>query len=126
HLARSVFQLILTTIAIGLLYPASAPVAVAASIAVVVIPMLAQPSLRERDLRQRTHPGALTRFSLDAFLGVVAVRAHSAERALLAEQESLLVEWARAARSLLSTAVATSGAQLVAGFGLAAWLLFAR
>jgi ABC-type transport system involved in cytochrome bd biosynthesis fused ATPase/permease subunit len=56
----------------------------------------------------------------------VPVRAHGAERALAREQEALLLEWARAGRALLRTALATSGAQLVAGFGLAAWLLFSR
>ena len=52
----------------------------------------------ERDLRQRTHAGALTRFYLDALLGLIPVRAHGAERALGREHEALLVEWARAGR----------------------------
>jgi ABC-type bacteriocin/lantibiotic exporter with double-glycine peptidase domain len=126
QLARSTFELLLTTLGIALLYPASAALAIVAALAAVAIPAVAQPWLRERDLRQRTHTGALTRFYLDAFLGIVPVRAHGAERALAREQEALLVEWAHAGRSLLRTAVATTGAQLVTGFGLAAWLLFAR
>jgi ATP-binding cassette subfamily B protein len=56
----------------------------------------------------------------------VAIRAHGAERALAREQESLLVEWAGAGRSLLGAAVATSAAQLMTGFGFAAWLLYAH
>jgi ATP-binding cassette subfamily B protein len=126
ELARATFELILTTLGIGLLYPACAPVAIAAAGAALAIPAIAQPSMRERELRQRTHTGALTRFYLDAFLGLVPIRAHDAERALAREQEALLVEWARAGRALLGAAVATSGAQLVAGFGFAAWLLFSR
>jgi ATP-binding cassette subfamily B protein len=98
----------------------------AAAVAALAIPALAQPWLSERDLRQRTHAGALTRFYFDAFLGLVPVRAHGAERALAREQESLLVEWAQAGRALLRGAVATSGVQLAIGFGFAAWLLFAR
>ena len=126
HLSRSLFQLLFTTLAIGLLYPSSALLAIVAAVTAVAIPAAAQPWLRERDLRQRTHTGALTRFYLDAFLGLVPVRAHAAERALAREQEALLVDWAHAGRALLRTAVATSAAQLVAGFGFAAWLLFAR
>jgi ATP-binding cassette subfamily B protein len=126
HLARSGFELVLTTLGIALLYPESGGIAAAAAVTAVAVPVAAQPWLRERDLRQRTHTGALTRFYLDAFLGLVPVRAHGAERALAREQEALLVEWARAARATLRAAVATSGAQVAAGFGFAAWLLFSR
>lgn len=126
QLARSGFELVLTTLGIALLYPESGGIAAAAAVAAVAVPVAAQPWLRERDLRQRTHTGALTRFYLDAFLGLVPVRAHGAERALAREQEALLVEWARAARATLRAAVATSGAQVVAGFVFAAWLLFSR
>jgi ATP-binding cassette subfamily B protein len=124
--ARGVFEIVLTTIGIVLLYPDLAPIAVAGGAATLAIPFVVQPWLRERDLRQRTHTGALTRFYLDAFLGLIPVRAHGAERALAREQEALLVEWARAGRALVATVVTASGLQLVAGFGFAAWLLFAR
>jgi ABC-type bacteriocin/lantibiotic exporter with double-glycine peptidase domain len=126
QLLRSVFELVLTAAGIALLFPRSALFAIAAALAALAIPAIAQPWLRERDLRQRTHTGALTRFFLDAFLGVVPVRAHAGERALAREQEGLLVEWAQAGTALLRTAVATSGVQLAVGFGLAAWLLFSR
>jgi ATP-binding cassette subfamily B protein len=126
QLARSTFELLLTTLGIAILYPESAAIATGAALTAVAIPVVAQRWLSERDMRQRTHTGALTRFYLDAFLGLVPVRAHGAERALAREQEALLVEWTRAGRALLRTVVATSGAQLVAGFGLAAWLLFGR
>jgi ATP-binding cassette subfamily B protein len=126
RLVRSTFELLLTTTAIAILYPASGVLALAAAAAALVIPMVAQPVLNERDLRQRTHTGALTRFYLDAFLGLVAVRAHAAERALAREQENLLVEWASAGRSLLRAAVATSAVQLTTGFGIAVWMLLAH
>jgi ABC-type bacteriocin/lantibiotic exporter with double-glycine peptidase domain len=124
--ARATFELVLTTIGIALLYPDAAYIAMAAAATTLVIPAVSQPWLRERDLRQRTHTGALTRFYLDAFLGLVPVKAHGAERALAREQEALLVEWAHAGRALLRTVVTASGVQLVAGFGFAAWLLFTR
>jgi ATP-binding cassette subfamily B protein len=124
--ARATFELVLTTVGIALLYPDAAYIAMAAAATTLAIPAVSQPWLRERDLRQRTHTGALTRFYLDAFLGLVPVRAHGAERALAREQEALLVEWAHAGRALLRTVVTASGVQLVAGFGFAAWLLFTR
>jgi ABC-type bacteriocin/lantibiotic exporter with double-glycine peptidase domain len=124
--AKATLELILTTVGIGLLYPDVALIAVAATVTTLVIPAIAQPWLRERDLRQRTHTGALTRFYLDAFLGLIPVRAHAAERAFAREQEALLVEWAHAGQGLLRTVVTASGVQLVVGFGFAAWLLFAR
>jgi ABC-type bacteriocin/lantibiotic exporter with double-glycine peptidase domain len=126
QLVRSVFELLLTAAGIAVLFPRSAPFAVGAALAALAVPVIAHPWLRERDLRQRTHTGALARFFLDAFLGVVPVRAHSGERALAGEQEGLLVEWGQAGTALLRTVVATSGAQLVVGFALAAWLLFSR
>ena len=126
QLLRSTFELLLTTAAIAVLYPRSAPVAIVAALAAFTIPLIAEPLLSERDLRQRTHGGALTRFYLDALLGVVPVRAHAAERSLGREQESLMLEWARAGRSFVYAVVTTSGVQLAVGFALAAWLLFSR
>jgi ABC-type bacteriocin/lantibiotic exporter with double-glycine peptidase domain len=126
QLARAVFELLLTTAGIIVLYPEGRTIAVAAAAASLAVPVLAQSSLRERDLRQRTHTGALARFYLDAFLGLVAVRAHGAERALAREQEGLLVEWASAARAVLRGVVTANAVQLAAGMGLAAALLFAR
>src|SRR5262249_34693786 len=63
---------------------------------------------------------------LDALLGLVAVRAYGAERAVRREHEALLVEWARAGRSLQRAVVAIEGVHFVVGFGLAAWLLLAH
>jgi ABC-type multidrug transport system fused ATPase/permease subunit len=92
----------------------------------LTLPFLSQPILRERDLRLRTHTGALGRFYLDAFLGLVAVRTHGAEPAMRREHEALLVEWARAGLGLQRAAVLIEGLQLFAGFGLAALLLLDR
>src|SRR5207248_1946745 len=60
---------------------------------------------------------------LDALLGLAAVRAHGAERAVRREHEGLLVERARASRRLLRWAVITEGVQATIGFGLAGWLV---
>ena len=123
---RNLFELILTTAGIAWIDPASAPIAALSMILALALPFLSQPVLRERDLRLRTHTGALGRFYLDAFLGLVAVRTHGAEPAMRREHEGLLVEWARAGLGLQRAAVLTEGLQLFAGFGLAALLLLGR
>ena len=100
HLLRSTCALVLTAIGIAWLDPASAPLAVLAAAFAVGLPRLAQPLLKERDLRVRSHVGALGRFYLDALLGLVAVRTHAAERAVRRDHHSLLAEWARAGLGL--------------------------
>lgn len=123
QLLRSTFELALTTVGIAWLDPTSAPVALLTSALAVGLPLLAQPILAERDLRVRTHAGALSRFYLDALLGLVAVRSHGAERAVRREHGRLLGEWARAGFGLQRAVVAIEALQLFAGFGLVAWLL---
>jgi ABC-type bacteriocin/lantibiotic exporter with double-glycine peptidase domain len=123
QLMRSTFELALTTVGIIWLDPASAPLALLTAALAVGLPLAAQPFLAERDLRARSHVGALSRFYLDALLGLVAVRAHGAERAVRREHESLLVEWMRTGFGLQRLVVAAEGVQSLVGFGLAVWLL---
>jgi len=123
QLLRSVFELIVTAAGIIWLDPRLAlPVLIAASLA-VGLPLMAQPMFAERDLRMRTQTGALSRFYLDALLGLVPVLAHRAERSLRREHESLLVEWAHAAFGLLRVILWLEAVQWLTGFGLAAWLM---
>jgi len=124
QLLRSVFELLLTTAGIVWIDPASAPLAMVTAGTMLGVPLVAHPVLAERDLRLRTHAGALSRLYLDTLLGVVAVRAHAAERSVRREHESLLVEWARAGLGLQRAVVATEAVLFSFGFGLAAWLLF--
>jgi len=123
QLVRFICELALMTAGISWLDPPSTPAAGLAAVVAVGLPLAVRPLLTERDLRVRTHVGALSRFYLDALLGLVAVRTHGAERAVRREHESLLVEWAGAGFSLQRTVVAIEGVQSLLGFGLAAWLL---
>ena len=93
---RTVFELLLTTAAIVWLDPGSLWLALTAAAVALVLPLLALPWLTERDLREREHAGALSRFYLDALLGLVPLRTHGAQRAVEREHESLLVEWVSA------------------------------
>lgn len=123
QLIRAACTLLLTAAAICWLDPRLAAPALAAAAFSVLLPALAQPLLRERDLRVRTHSGALSRFYLDALLGIVAIRAHGAERSVRREHEGLLAEWVRAGLRMQRATVLVDGALAVVGFALAAWIL---
>lgn len=105
-------QLLLTAAALIWLYPVSAPFALLATGFVLGLAVLTQPLLSERDMRVRTHTGALSRFYLDALLGLTPVRTHSAAHTVRREHEMRLVAWARANLAFydlqrLTTAVVT-------------------
>ncbi|HEX8188178.1 MAG TPA: ATP-binding cassette domain-containing protein [Pyrinomonadaceae bacterium] len=123
HFMRACFSLALTTLGIAWVDPASAPAALLAAVLAVAVPVAAQPVLVERNLRVRNHAGALSRFYFDALIGLFAVRAHGAERAVRREHENLLIDWAGAGLGLLRATVAAEALHLVAGFGLSAWML---
>ncbi|SPE26024.1 conserved membrane hypothetical protein [Candidatus Sulfopaludibacter sp. SbA3] len=123
---RSLFGMALTVAAIAWLYPESVWAAAAIAGVAIGIPLLAQPVLAERDLRVRCHAGALTRYYLDALLGLTAIRAHTAERTVRREQLLLLTEWARAAFGLQRTVVAIEGLQFTLSQVAAAWLVWSR
>ncbi len=124
HLARTILSLVLTIVAISWISPASRTTVIVAAALTVVIPLLGNLFLSERDLRARTHAGALSRFYLGALMGLVPIRTHSAERAVRLEHEGLLVEWTRAARSVQKGVVVIEALQLTAGFGMAAFLSY--
>jgi len=120
---RLSFSLVLTLLGIIWLDPPSAPLATLAAMLAVAIPLAAQPILVERNLRVRNHAGGLSRFYLDSLIGLFAVRAHAAERAIRRAHENLLIEWASAGLGLQRAVVAVEALQLAAGFGLSAWLV---
>ncbi len=126
QLLRSSFELVLTAAGIAWLDPRSAPLAIAAAVVALVLPLAVQPVVMERDLRVRTHTGALCRYYLDALLGLVPIRVHGAQRAVRREHGKLLLDWAQAGVGLQQVVVWVEAAQYALGFALAAWLLFAH
>ena len=120
---RAGFELVLTTAAIVWLQPSTAPVAITVLAVSIAVPLVGQPVLQERDLRVRSHVGGLSRFYLDALLGLVPLRVHGAQQALRTEHEGLLAEWARSRLGLQKTAVAIEALQFVLGYGLIVVLL---
>ncbi len=121
---RLVFQALFTTAGIIWLDPGVAPIALLALAVALGVPLAAQPLLAETDLRARNHAGALSRFYLDALLGLVPARNHGAERSLRREHEGLLLDWHRAALRSERAKLWFDALQALAGHGLAIWLVF--
>ena len=124
RLVRTAFEMVLSAAGIVWLDPGAAPPALGIVAASMALPWLALPALNEQDLRLRTHAGALTRFYLDSLLGVVPIRSHGADHAIRAAHRQLLGEWASAGVKMQRTSAGVEGVQMLAGFGLVAWLLF--
>jgi ABC-type bacteriocin/lantibiotic exporter with double-glycine peptidase domain len=123
---QCVFGLCATAAGIIWLAPGAAPL-VLLTVAVALLPaFLSQPALIERELRVRSHLGALTRFYLDAMLGLVPIRTHGAQRSVRREHEKLLGEWAHASLRLQRTVIGIEALQLTAMFSLVAALLLSH
>jgi len=103
-LLRTAFQLILTTIGVIWLDPLSAPLAIVGTVFFVTLSYFTRPFLEEQDLRMRTQIGGLSRFYLDALLGLIPIRTHGAERAMRRQHETQLYEWVRTGRNYNNSA----------------------
>ena len=95
------------------LLPAQWPLILTAAIISLVAPLAIYPTLVERDLRARTHLGALSRFYLDSLRGSEAIGAHGASRAMQHEQESLLLGWVRAISEQQRPSILFEGLQII-------------
>jgi ATP-binding cassette subfamily B protein len=121
---RSAASLVFTAAAITWLYPGTAWPAGLAVAAAVGLPLLFQPALIERDLRFREISGALSRFYLDALLGLRAIQAHCAERTLRSAQCGQLERWADAGLRQQALLVRAEAAQMVVTFALVVGLVY--
>jgi ATP-binding cassette subfamily B protein len=125
-LLRAFFELCATSAGIIWLEPASLPWVLAIACAALLPSVATQSVLVERDLRARNHAAGLTRFYLDAMLGLTAIRAHGAERSVRREHEKLLGAWAEAALGLQRMVVAAESVQMLLLFGLITSLVVFR
>jgi ATP-binding cassette subfamily B protein len=115
ELLLAICSMILTVVGIAWLDPAGALFAGLGALLSLAASGLALPVLFERDLRFRTHGGALGRVVLDTLIGLVPIRTHGAARALRREHEQLLVEWMRAGLDLLRAAIGVEAIQALVG-----------
>ncbi|MGI9073305.1 MAG: ATP-binding cassette domain-containing protein [Bryobacteraceae bacterium] len=126
QLVRTIFELCATAAGVIWLEPSVTPLVLLTLAAALLPAFTAQSMLTERDLRVRSHAAGLTRFYLDAMLGLLAIRAHSAERSLRREHEKLLGEWGHAALRLQRAVVSIEGLQFTGMFGLIIWLVLSH
>jgi ABC-type bacteriocin/lantibiotic exporter with double-glycine peptidase domain len=126
RLLRPAADIVCTVAGIAWLFPGSAMAAVLTALVSVGIPLVAQPLLAERDLRFRSHTGALARFYLDALLGLAAIRSHGGEQSIRRRHESLLAEWAHAGFGIQKFVTSLEGLQQFSSLAMAAWLVLSR
>jgi ATP-binding cassette subfamily B protein len=120
---RGAVLALLLPAAITILDPPSAPLALGTTIVCTAAAVLLLPAQAERDLRVRSHAGAIARFYLDALLGQAAIRAHRAQRVLASEHTRMLGSWGRAVHAVHRSAVTAELIQATLGLSLTAWLL---
>ncbi|MGI5183839.1 cysteine peptidase family C39 domain-containing protein [Dactylosporangium sp. CA-152071] len=121
--ARTGTLLLLLPVVIGLVDPRSALPAACAAVLGTLAGWLFLPVQAERDLRMRSHVGAIARCYLDALTGLTAIRAHRAETVVQGMHERMLGPWAAAVRAVHRTAAAADLVQGAIGLGCVAWLL---
>jgi ABC-type bacteriocin/lantibiotic exporter with double-glycine peptidase domain len=124
RLLAAASQLVLTVAGIAWLDPASSPLALFATAICIGVPLVCQPLLAERDLRMRSHAGALGRFYLDALLGLLPIRVHGARPAMQHQQEALLVQWERAGLRFYAASTLVDGALAICGLGMAVLIVW--
>lgn len=118
------FQIIFTAAGIIFFIPESAWIAVLATIFEVGVSFAAQPIMMEQDLRLRTQLSALSRYYLDALLGLVPIRTHCAQRAIRREHENVMVEWVRTGMDFLKAETVVRTIEALAGAGFSIWIVF--
>ena len=124
HFLQLIFTIILTAVGITFLTPNSLGLTILATGVAIGMSFIAQPLLTEQDMRFRTHEAALSRFYLDALLGLVPIRTHGAARALRSEHESLLVNWFHTGLALAQVRWLVIAVELLVNTSLAVWIIF--
>jgi ATP-binding cassette subfamily B protein len=125
QLLKAIVEIAVTGLAIAWLYPDFAPIALAASVLALVVPLAWQPAIVERDMRVRTHSSAITRIVFDALLGLMPIRTHGAEIAMRREHESFLSEWGRASHELARAGVWAEAVQALVTVFAVVWMVTA-
>lgn len=124
RLIRAFTEAVVTTLALIWLVPGAWPWVVGLAVSAILPPLLALPSLSERELRMRTHAGAMSWFALDALQGAMPARASGLEPTLRREHEGLLVEWARAATSEHRLSMTVAWIQGLVGYAFVIAIVF--
>jgi len=117
-------EILATTAALIWAAPHAWPIVLALSAATLILPLIAQKVFLEPDMRVQSQVGALSKFILDALVGLTPILIHGAERSLRRSQETLLVSWTKARYWLQSLAVVFEGLLMLVSYGLVVWLVY--
>ncbi len=123
QLLRLCFELFFTVAAIAWLYPSVVVQALIAGLVAFIVPLLGQQLMREADFRWRNQGAAISRFFLDALLGLIAIRAHGAQRAVRREQSNHVKAWTKTGVYLQAIVMSLEGLQALLGILLCGWIL---
>jgi ATP-binding cassette subfamily B protein len=117
------FQIVLTAAGIIFFTPASAVLAILATVFTIALSFISQPLLMEQHFRLLTHLSAMSRFYLDGLLGLIPIRTHCADRPLRHEHESVMVEWVKTNKDFMRVQTLIQGIEALAGAGFSIWIL---
>jgi ABC-type multidrug transport system fused ATPase/permease subunit len=117
-------EVLATTAALIWAAPGAWGIVVALSAATLFLPLLAQKLFFEPDMRVQAQTGALSKFILDALVGLTPILIHGAGRSLRRSQETLLVSWTKARYWLQTLSVGFEGLLMLASYGLVVWLVY--
>jgi ATP-binding cassette subfamily B protein len=119
QLVAAISEVAFVAVALIVLDPGSAVLAITAAVLVLAVAWAVQFPLREREMRLREHAGALSQLGLDALVGLGAIRAHGAEGTLRGVFSERLEQWRDAGRAAARSRAAATGVQALVGTGLA-------
>ncbi len=122
-LIRTVCLLLLTVVGIAWIDWFSGLLVLLNVILTVTVLLVSVGYLQDNYLDYRSQIGHLSHFFLDGMLGLVAVRAHGAERAVRREYENRLVEWGRIKLVLSGNELRVMAIELLLSYGLIALII---
>lgn len=117
-------EVLATTAALMWAAPDSWGIVLALLAATLLLPLLAQKLFFEPDMRVQSQSGALSKFILNALVGLTPILIHGAERSLRRSQETLLVSWTKARYWLQALSVGFEGVLMIVSYGLVVWLVY--
>lgn len=113
-LSANVSRIAMLLVGLVWLMPSAVWIVLTAGVFAIVAPFGMFRLLAERDIRARTHLGALSNLYLDGLRGTEPIWTHGAARAMELEHESLLIRWVRATRRLRNVATWFELVQVIA------------
>ena len=117
-------EVLATTAALIWAAPDAWQIVVALAAATLVLPLIAQKLFFEPDMRVQSQVGALSKFILDALVGLTPILIHGAGRSLRRAQETLLVSWTKGRYWLQALSVGFEGVLMLVSYGLVVLLVY--